>query len=123
MYSVTVPFFAKTDREKMLRQLERCGVRRVALVSNHAQGVVISSEADFMELQEAVAFFREKGYEVIIWIGETVGHSRSRVTERKKYMPLRFFEKDNFLCDVQLEIFENNNLYFLFQNGHIYATP
>ena len=84
MYSVTVPFYAKTDREKMLRQLERCGVKRVTLVAKHAPGVVLSSESVFAELQEGLTFFRERGYEVIFWIGETVGHGRQKIEKRKK---------------------------------------
>lgn len=93
MYSVTVPFYPYSNKQEVLKHLLRVGAKRVALVVHHMPEYMYSTEEVFSSLDEGCRFFRKEGFEVIFWIGETMGHGRSKCDEKRRYSSMRFFEK------------------------------
>ena len=93
MYSVTVPFYPYSNKQEILKHLLRVGAKRVALVVHHMPEYMYSTEEVFSSLDEGCRFFRKEGFEVIFWIGETMGHGRGKCDEKRRYSSMRFFEK------------------------------
>jgi hypothetical protein len=78
MYTRTVPVIADQpfNNEHLLEELRRCKADRVALAFYRDLNHKFSSPEALAMAKERVDFFREKGYEILIWIGETLGHNQ-----------------------------------------------
>ena len=72
MYKLSVPLMSssinKGNREEYLRQCKEAGVTRVFLAHESASYPITDA------LAENVAYFKENGFEVGIWLGDTIGH-------------------------------------------------
>lgn len=79
MYNLTVPVICSTAykyREETLAQLKKCGATRVALALKREMAYGFSSEENLRKLGELIEYFRAEGLEIMVWIGETIGHDR-----------------------------------------------
>ena len=79
MYKLTVPVNCKTAykyKEETLAQLKKCGAHRVALALKRELDFKFSSNEVLSMLAELVPYFKNEGFEVAVWIGETLGHDR-----------------------------------------------
>lgn len=77
MYKVTVPTIISNghfNKEKTLAELKRCGADRVALALDREMEYTFSSPQTLQLLKELVPYFHENGLEVLVWLGETLGH-------------------------------------------------
>lgn len=79
MYKITVPVRCKTaheHKESTLAQLRRCGAHRVAIAIHRELSYRFSSQETLDKLTELIEYFEKNGLEVLVWIGETLGHDR-----------------------------------------------
>lgn len=71
-YDIIVPlgssYYEKEDRQSCLVLLRQCKIRRILLILNPLSDGVYNGLAD------DIAFFTENGMEVMVWLGETLGH-------------------------------------------------
>ena len=88
MRSVSIPavYGAENyDRNKLLSILKRTGAKRVMLaIYRVLKGGRIQPEGNTEGLAEEIVFFEREGFEVCVWIGETVGHGWP-VNEKSAY--------------------------------------
>lgn len=85
MYKITVPTIVTNghfNKEKTLAELKRCGADRVALAIDRELDYTFSSPQNLKLLAELVPYFRENGFEVLVWLGETLGHDGNCFLER-----------------------------------------
>ncbi|MBP3301199.1 MAG: hypothetical protein J6M34_06840 [Clostridia bacterium] len=78
MYTTSVPIIIDTpfEKEALLKDLQRCKVNRVAFALNRETEHTFTSPANLERLKEMLEFFKEKGFETAVWIGETLGHDQ-----------------------------------------------
>lgn len=79
MYSLTIPVIcavAYKYKEETLRELKRCKADRVAIALRRELKYKFSSEENMNMLAELIPYFKNHGLEVMVWIGETIGHDR-----------------------------------------------
>lgn len=78
MYTRTVPVIADQpfNNEHLLEELRRCKADRVALAFYRDLNHKFSSPEALTMAKERVDFFRKKGFGILIWIGETLGHNQ-----------------------------------------------
>ena len=78
MYTTSVPIIIDTpfEKEALLKDLQRCKVNRVAFALNREMEHTFTSPANLERLKEMLEFFKEKGFETAVWIGETLGHDQ-----------------------------------------------
>ncbi len=63
------------DRSVLLQNLERTGAARVMLaIGRKIKDGRIQPDSGIAGLSEEISFFESKGYEVCVWVGETIGH-------------------------------------------------
>ena len=77
MYKVTIPFIVDNghfNKEKALAELKRAKADRVGIAISRAFNPMYGSAEKMAFLKESVDYFRDNGFEVLIWIGETMGH-------------------------------------------------
>lgn len=71
-YDIIVPlgssYYEKEDRQSCLVLLRQCKIRRILLILNPLSDGVYNGLAD------DIAFFTENGMEVMVWLGEILGH-------------------------------------------------
>jgi len=88
MYKISVPV-AATDphfkKEETLNELKRCGAARVALAIARELDYSFTSPENLKILKELVAYYKENGFETIIWLGETFGHTVTKVGNPSNY--------------------------------------
>ena len=86
MYKLSVPIMNHTAkgeaREEFVRQFKECGVDRVFIALGRDEGI----------LKDNVNFFKSHGFEVAVWVGQTLGHGGSlavpRVSEDGKHFEM-----------------------------------
>ncbi len=78
MYTTTVPIIVDThfQEEHLFEELQRCKADRVAFALNRELDYEFSSPENLEKLQRLIALSQEKGFEVVVWIGETLGHDQ-----------------------------------------------
>ena len=79
MYKLTVPINCKTTykyKDETLAQLKRCGATRVAIALKRELDFKFSSNEVLSMLAELISYFKSEGFEVAVWIAETLGHDR-----------------------------------------------
>ena len=77
MYKISVPVLPRACRanwDLCIDQLKKAGAERVFVISNRQIGSPIAYEEDRQLAEEGVRVLREAGFEIGIWIGETIGH-------------------------------------------------
>ena len=76
MYKLSVPIMNHTAkgeaREEFVRQFKECGVDRVFIALGRDEGI----------LKDNVNFFKSHGFEVAVWVGQTLGHGGSLAVPR-----------------------------------------
>ena len=94
MYKVTVPtlIYPHFDKEGVLAELRRAKVDRVALTLEREMGHTFSSPETLATLKELITAYKQAGTEVMIWLGETMGHDSSAETEDSPYQNLYDFD-------------------------------
>lgn len=92
MYKIIVPTVIDNghfDKEKTAQELMRCGVRDIALAVEQD----FSSNKNWGLLKELISYFEEKDFEVIVWMGEMMGHARMDAkADKGKFMHLKTLE-------------------------------
>jgi hypothetical protein len=89
---VTVPVVITSGhfrRDAALSELRRAGADRVALALDREMDFAFSSEENLAFLKELIAYFEGNGLEVMVWLGETFGHTGAPIAARGKYTPIR----------------------------------
>ena len=79
MYKLTIPVMCKTAykyKEETLAQVKRCGAQRVVVALERELNFKFSSDEVLSMLAELIPYFKKEGFEVAVWIGETLGHDR-----------------------------------------------
>ena len=79
MYKLSVPVITATAykyKEETLAQLKKCGASRVVLALRRELAHGFSSEENLNKLGELIPYFRAEGFEIAVWLGETIGHDR-----------------------------------------------
>lgn len=80
MYSISVPVIWKEEegmflREEILNELKRAKADRIMLaVERKFSGGRLEYVKNVEKLRSDVEFFKQNGLEVVIWIGESIGH-------------------------------------------------
>ena len=77
MYQVTVPFIVDNghfNKEKALAELKRAKADRVGIAISRCFNPFYGSAEKMAFIKELVDYFRQNGFEILIWIGETMGH-------------------------------------------------
>ncbi len=106
MYKITVPTIVTNghfNKEKTLSELKRCGAHRVALAIDREIDYTFSAPENLNLIEELTKYYKKNGFETLIWLGETLGHSGGPVTNRMKYTyvrPLGAQEDINALCPM-----------------------
>ena len=67
---------AYKHKESTLAQLKACGAERVAIAIKRELDYKFSSDEIIFMLGELITYFKGEGFEVFVWIGETIGHDR-----------------------------------------------
>lgn len=96
MYKITVPAiisYPHFDRDGILAELRRSGARRIALAVDREVGHAFSSEQNLQKLKELIAFFKENGFESLVWLGETFGHNGDEERGESPYQNIHSFTK------------------------------
>lgn len=91
MYKVTVPIMLKKDRfqkEKVLSELKRSKSDRIALALESR-----SAKEETVLLSKLIPYFKENGIEVLVWLGETLGHNAGKPDPDSPYHHMRFFDQ------------------------------
>lgn len=94
MYKISVPTIVTNghfNKEKTLAQLKRCGAHRVVLALDRELDYVFSSEQNLAIIKECIDYFHENGFEVAVWLGETIGHCSDKPYPNSKYSNIRLF--------------------------------
>lgn len=92
MYQITVPTMITNghfNKEKTLAELKRCGAKRVALAIDRELEYSFSSPKNLNLLKELIPYYRDNGFEILVWLGETFGHSGEKQKGEKKYTGIR----------------------------------
>ena len=81
MYKINIPIMWRENpdefqREKHLKEMKRAGADRIMLAveRNRGQDGKIILTDNFEQLKNDVDFFKNNGFEVCIWHGESIGH-------------------------------------------------
>ena len=89
MYKISLPIQSKTLNEEnkpiFVSLCKKAGVERVFLTASLSENLE--------ELKENIAYFKNEGFEVGIWVGNTIGHGATLLNgaglgEKPKYQPL-----------------------------------
>ncbi len=111
MYKISVPTIITNghfNKEKTLEALKICGADRVALALDRELEYSFSSPENLALLGEMIKFFQKNGLEVIVWLGETLGHSVYPILP-SKYTNMRQFGRGDIqsFCPMD-ELFTND---------------
>lgn len=101
MYKVTVPTVITNghfNKEKTLAELKRCGADRVALALDRETEYTFSSPKNLKLLGELVEYYHENGLEVLVWLGETLGHDGAAPLDR--YTNMRALDYDGGVKEI-----------------------
>lgn len=93
MYKTTVPTIITNghfNKEKTLAELKRCGAERIALAIDRELDYSFSSPENLKLIKELVEYYHANGLEVLVWLGETLGHD-SAYGVASKYTNMRAF--------------------------------
>jgi len=91
MYMTTIPVPALiTDslREEVLKNLKKVKAKRVGIAI-----LPTSDEKDFENLKNQISFYKEHGFETLVWIAASIGHSCNPAPKNPKYKPLRYINR------------------------------
>lgn len=102
MYKITVPTIITNghfNKEKTLAELKRCGADRVALALDRELDYSFSSPENLRLLRELVTYYRDNGLEVLVWLGETLGHDGS-VKFNSDYTRMKAFGNGDELVEI-----------------------
>lgn len=102
MYTLTVPTIITNghfNKEKTLAELKRCGANRVALALDRELDYSFSSPENLKLLKELVQYYHENGLEVLVWLGETLGHDSTYHVD-SKYTQMRGFDYKGEIKDI-----------------------
>lgn len=102
MYKITVPTVITNghfNREKTLAELKRCGADRVALAIDRELDYAFSSPENLRLLGELVTYYRENGLEILVWLGETLGHDGMAMFDTD-YTRMRAFGHGDELVEI-----------------------
>ena len=118
MYKVTVPTIITNghfNKEKTLTELKRCNADRIALAVNREVEEAFSSQESLMLLKENLDYFRKNGFETLVWLGETIGHTFRPVIEGAPYRHIYTLDhgETNSFCPLD----ENFRKDFSFSSG------
>lgn len=94
MYKISVPTVITNghfQKEKTLSEIRRAGAERIVLALDRELPYAFSSDENLALLKELIEYYEENGLEVIVWLGETLGHDGSPISERGRYTPIRCF--------------------------------
>ena len=94
MYKISVPIVIASkgfNKEKVLSELRRCGAHRIALALEREVAKPYSSERVLNLLKELIEYYKENGFEVIVWLGETFGHTAD-ITNGTEYTTIRHID-------------------------------
>lgn len=106
MYKVTVPTIITNghfNKEKTLDELKRCGAERVALALDRELEYSFSSPENLKLLKELVKYYHDNGFEVLVWLGETFGHSGVKQNDKGKYTGMRTVDGDTITVFCPLD--------------------
>ncbi len=96
MYKISVPTIITNghfNREKTLSELKRCNADRVALTIDRQPQYGFSSPENLALLEELIKYYQSNGLEVIVWLGEHLGHGCSVINEPDGYEHMRQFKR------------------------------
>lgn len=102
MYTITVPTVITNghfNKEKTLAELKRCGAKRVALALERELDYSFSAPENLKLLKELVQYYHENGLEVLVWLGETLGHDSTYHVD-SKYTQMRGFDYNGEIKDI-----------------------
>ena len=97
MYKVTVPIIIDSkgfNKEKVLSELKRSGAHRIALALEREVGSAFSSERVLNHLKELIKYYKDNSIEVLVWLGETFGHSTAEI-KGAQYSTIRHIDGTN----------------------------
>lgn len=92
MYKITIPTVVTNghfNKEKTLKAIKHSGAQRIALAIDREVDYAFSSPENLKLLKELIKYYKENGLEVLVWLGETFGHSGQKQTEESKYVNIR----------------------------------
>ncbi len=93
MYTVTVPIMRfgvnKQNRADFLTLLKRAEADRLLIATDDTEDSQISEEA-LAELKENIAYFKENGLSVAVWLGMTIGHGGTLLNSQDRGEGSRF---------------------------------
>ncbi len=105
MYKLTVPVYSDYpyfNAEDALQELQRCRAERVALILQRNMDYAFSSPESLKKLAEHIGFFKDNGFEVLVWVGETIGHSSDIESAPTRYQNIHAFSngRSKALCPL-----------------------
>ena len=77
MYKVTMPVIVDNghfNKEKILRELKRAKADRVGLAVSREMNPLYGGPEKMAFLKGLIDYYRAEGLEILVWIGETMGH-------------------------------------------------
>ncbi len=95
-YKTTIPVRFREDhfiKEKALAECKRSGAERLALTLGRELDWRFSSPEKLAKLRYHIEYFKSHGFEVMVWLGETVGHDADRPLPGLPYRNMRYLGK------------------------------
>ncbi len=95
MYKTYVPIMLSSpalDEDAVLRRLRRIGAAGIFLaIARDTREADLFTDFEEELLRRLIPYFKQAGLEVVIWIGETIGHARSPLPKGSspRFTPLR----------------------------------
>lgn len=108
-YKTIIPFVINNghfNKEKTLREVKRANADMLLLAINPDEGYYFSSPNSLLLIKECVEYYRQNGFEVGVWLGESFGHSTVFKSETKtgKYYNRRFIADGKYVdCRCPLD--------------------
>lgn len=96
MYKVTVPVVANNghfNKEKTLDAIKKVGAERIAIAVSRELRHSFSSDETLAIVRELIEYYKSNGLEVMVWLGETIGHSGGKPYGDFGYTNIRNIEE------------------------------
>ena len=128
-YRTIIPFVVTNghfSKEKSLVELKRTNADTVALAIEPEDGFVFSSPKSLALLTELISYYRENGYSVFVWLGESFGHSTVFKEEATtgKYLNRRFIADGKYVdcrCPLDEEFIKDITI-IIFTDGFVCSS-
>lgn len=101
-YTTIIPFVITNGhfaKEKTLAELKRTNADTVALAIEPEENFLFSSPKSLALIKDCIDYYRENGYRVFVWLGESFGHATIFKTEPMtgKYLNRRFIADGKYV--------------------------